>query len=81
MSKNYKSNAHIKRWVLRLALKTASDDENLICSGSLFQSLGAATEKALSPYALRFALGSSSNLLFKDLRVRRESLYFNRSLM
>ena len=50
MSKNYKSNAHIKRWVLRLALKTASDDENLICSGSLFQSLGAATEKALSPY-------------------------------
>ena len=53
MSKNYKSNAHIKRWVLRLALKTASDDENLICSGSLFQSLGAATEKALSPYIFK----------------------------
>ena len=80
-SENYKSNARLKRYVLGLALKTASDDDSLIWSGSLFQSLGAATEKALSPYALRFALGSSSNLLFKDLRVRRESLYFNRSLI
>ena len=66
---------------LRLALKTASDDESLIWSGSLFQSLGAATEKALSPYVLRFAKGSSSNLLLEDLSVRRESLYFIRSLM
>jgi len=38
-SENYRSK------VLRLALKTASDDENLISSGSLFQSLGAITEK------------------------------------
>ena len=60
--------------ILRLALKTASDDESLIWSGSLFQSLGAATEKALSPYVLRFTLGSSSNLLFEDLSVRRESV-------
>ena len=78
-SKNYKSNAGWKRQVLRLALKTASDDESLIWSGSLFQSLGTATEKALSPHALRFALGSSSNLLFEDLSVRRESLYFSES--
>ena len=80
-SKNYKSNARLKSIVLRLALKTASDDESLIWSGSLFQSLGAATEKAFSPYVLRFALGSSSNLLFEDRSVRRESLYFNRSLV
>lgn len=37
-------------------------NENVIWSGSLFQSLGAASEKALSPYVLRFALSSSSNL-------------------
>ena len=38
---------------LRLTLKTASDDENLIWSGSLFRSLGAATEKALSSEVIR----------------------------
>ena len=47
-SKNYKSKARLKRWVMRLALKTASDDEGLIWSSSLFQSLGAATEKKFS---------------------------------
>ena len=66
--------------VLRLALKTASDYESLIWSGSLFQSLGATMEKALSPYVW-FTLDSSSNLLFEDHSVRREALYFNRSLM
>ena len=52
-----------KKVSLKISLKTASDDESLIWSGSLFQSLGAAT----APYVLRFALGSSSNLLFEDL--------------
>ena len=33
---------------MRLALKTASDDESLIWSSSLFQSLDAATEKKFS---------------------------------
>ena len=47
-------------------LKTASVDENLIWSGSLFQGIGAVTEKSLSPYVLGFALGSS-NLWFEDL--------------
>jgi len=37
-----------KNDVLRLALKTASDDKNLIWSGSLFQSLGATTELRVS---------------------------------
>ena len=53
----------------------------LFFRGSLFQSLGAATEKALSPYVLRFALGSSSNLLFEDLSVRPEILKCSSSLM
>ena len=52
-SKNYKSIARLKREVLRLALKTTSDDESLIWSGSLFKSLGAAKEKALSPYIFK----------------------------
>ena len=51
------------------------DDESVIRSGTLFQSPGVATKKAFSPYVLRFALGSSSNLLFEDLSVRRKSLY------
>ena len=42
--------------VLRLALKTASDDESLIWSDSLFQSLGAATEKP--PFTIRFKIRS-----------------------
>ena len=66
---------------LKISLTTASDDESLVWRGSLFQSLGAATEKALSPYVLRFALGSSSNLLFEDLSVRPEMLNRSRSLM
>ena len=39
-----------------IALKTASDDESLIWSGSLFQNLGAATEK--SPLTICFKIRS-----------------------
>ena len=64
---------------------SASDDA--VWSRVLFipePRLGAATVKAISPYvysSLRFALGPSSNLLFEDLSVLRESLYFYMSLI
>ena len=61
-----------KKYLLNKVLKgefSASDDESLIWSGSLFQSLGTVMEKTLSPYVLRFTLRSSSNLLFEDLSV------------
>ena len=73
-----------KKYLLNKVLKgefSASDDESLIWCGSLFQSLSTVMEKTLSPYVLRFALGSSGNLLFEELSVQRVSLYFSRSLI
>ena len=38
-------------------------------SGSSFQSFGAITENALSPYDFVFDLGTESRCLFEDLRL------------
>ena len=57
--------ASLKRWVLREALNTASVEDSLMCNGSGFQRVGAATEKALSPQ-VRFLI--SRRLAFQDQR-------------
>lgn len=48
------------KWVLRRDLKTGSDSVSLMCRGSSFQSLGAATANARSPLSLRLVFDTSN---------------------
>ena len=63
--------ASLKRWVLREALNMASVGDSLMCNGSGFQRVGAATAKARSPQE-RFSVMcvNSRRLAFLDLRSR-----------
>ena len=63
--------ASLKRWVLREALNTASVEDSLMCNGSGFQRVGAATEKALSPQVRLFVVWViSRRFAFPDRRGR-----------
>ena len=62
-------NAREKRWVLRRDLKTSIDWADLIFSGRLFHSSGAATAKERSPLVLRVInVGGVSSDCPADLR-------------
>ena len=56
-----------KRKVFKLDLKRSMLGEDLIYKGKAFQSLGATTEKALSPLILRHVLGIQRRFCFEDL--------------
>ena len=62
-------------------LKAASSLKALRSSGSLFHNVGAAAEKALSPYVLVRVVGIASKFASDDLRARGAGLGFIRSLM
>ena len=64
-------NAVLKRWVFSANLNVGSEGASLICFGSAFQRVGAATEKALSPQVfLLIFLGTSRRPASLDLRER-----------
>ena len=60
--------ARENRWVFSFDLKTSSVSAALTRRGRLFQSLGAAAEKALSPLVFSLVLGTTSRDWSADLR-------------
>ncbi len=52
--------AEVKRYVFNFVLKALTSLDFLIWTGKLFQSLGAATVKNLSPLVLNFDFGKTS---------------------
>ena len=72
--------ASLKRWVLREDLNTERVGASLMCSGSGFQRVGAATEKALSPQVRLFGMWVySRSFSLSDRREREGVRCFTRS--
>ena len=57
-------------YIFRLDLKFCEESDDLKNKGKLFQSLGAATVKALSPWETDWEKGTVGTFLEDDLRTR-----------
>ena len=62
LQKSYK-NAFLKKKVLSLFLETDTEELFLMSDGRVFQRVGAATEKYLTPYVLKLKCGIERRFL------------------